>query len=516
MSSWSSHLRATQLVGYRSPNEDFRDKFHTFWSKLQTMNINDNVVKFDTSKDSYTIHGNNLQKVFELTTNKYLKDQKKLPPPQLKMNEIYNDTVCVPYSDKVDFVICQSMMHFWVFFDRNNLGDSIDTLLHRNKAMSELTQTSKSNKKWDILRRSKMIHASCIGVDGFQPDEDEGCWVPDIRVKGDCGVDVVRHIVMVLQEKYNIDSSFGTKNKNQAIKYIRQELIKNPPPLNERENGEKMTTYTEDDQREHPNDEKYPVFLTDNEIRHLLKHFLKDQVNTDDVTILDINSIFETPKVGVDTISFKFSNDYIRTFLTDYEDFAGDDATYKNLNTYLNTPNIEFPAQPPVKTKSNPIPIPNDERMRKAATAKPEPALGPEYYTTAVRGAPPLPDEPMAPHSSDSEEKEAVTINESYFDDKIIKFEDCDNEDLHFISEKEIKDMTPYELFVVWYETKSKEWSESELYKKEVQYLVENKRKLEEDATNIVSGKFEKFVAFFNTLSPRGNLMNFFKSGIEN
>ena len=120
--------------------------------------------------------------------------------------------------------------------------------------------------------------------------------------------------------------------------------------------------------------------------------------------------------------------------------------------------------------------------------------------------------------SSKAEKEEMVDINENYFDDQIRPFEECDPATPHFILEKELKDMTPYELFEVWHEfiyAPDSIDSKYSMKKEEIDYLVKNTTTTTQDATNKVTRRLEKITTFLRKLPEPGKLRDFFMSGLE-
>ena len=190
----------------------------------------------------------NMYDAFPGYVHAMLKRSNKLPKPKLIMNEVYKESVCKPYCQTLPFVICNSLQHFWVVFDRNDTGEQVYDLLDSGIAVT-LTEDDHQNHKWDILRKSSMLHQRCCEYDGMKPDPDDGFWVPRVRSSGDCGVDVVRHICMMNEARGESKTNFRNMSEYDGCKKIRRDLIDNPPPpsMNERTSENPMTADTEDD-----------------------------------------------------------------------------------------------------------------------------------------------------------------------------------------------------------------------------------------------------------------------------
>lgn len=104
--------------------------------------------------------------------------------------------VCTTYIAKIDFMIFHNLSHFWVMFDRETWGDVIKALEKQRKIKEFKPDTEKAK---EIEKISQAVHRECRFVDGFDLEDDEddqGPYIPHVRSKGDCGVDVVRIIIM--------------------------------------------------------------------------------------------------------------------------------------------------------------------------------------------------------------------------------------------------------------------------------------------------------------------------------
>ena len=256
---WKSHHRARRLsltnytslmtnAGCLDQDAELRESFSKFWNAevVRIKEIHDKKISFQSNGTKYIIESDHIYSLFPQLLTKLLRESDKLPMPMLKMNSVYRESVCDPYCDKIDFIICQSLQHFWVIFDMNNTSEGVDSLMRSGKIRS-LVKSDLQNRKWDILRRSQLLHLKCCYFYDLRPDPDDGFFVPFVRSGGDCGVDVVRHILMVYEAIDESFPKFSTMPEPQAIKFLRELLIKSPPRVQERGEEDKMTAITEDD-----------------------------------------------------------------------------------------------------------------------------------------------------------------------------------------------------------------------------------------------------------------------------
>ena len=97
------------------------------------------------------------------------------------------------------------MSHFWVMFERHAWKDVIESLEKQNKIKEFKAIT---NKEQEIETISQAVQHECLLVDGFDiedNDDEDGSYILHVRSKGDCGVDVVRIIIMFYEELQKVD-----------------------------------------------------------------------------------------------------------------------------------------------------------------------------------------------------------------------------------------------------------------------------------------------------------------------